>query len=526
MTAPPSLIADRYQCLQPIGEGGMGRVWLGLDTKLKRTVALKEIGLTEGQTAADMREAASRALREARAAARLSHPNAVRVFDIVATEPAPWIVMEYVPSRSLFQVVAESGPLAPAAAARYGLDVLAALTAAHRVGVMHRDVKPSNVLITEADRAVLTDFGMATIVGDPAVTRSGVVIGSPAFMAPERAADQAVGPEADLWSLGATLYFAVVGHSPYQRGSVLATLSALATEDPPYPPAAGPLWPVLSGLLRRDPRERLSATAARSMLLRVLIGTPASSRRQPVPISAQRTAVLTPPARSPVAIPAPSSRRPWRWWATLAAVFVLTVLVWFGLRDSAGPVTANRGTGSPRTPTATPSATSASASPSATPSPSAAGAPSALVLPAGWHRYTDRTGFSVAVPDGWVISRQGSIVYFNEPGGSRLLGIDQTDHPQPDPVADWQGKEQYRVARGDFPAYQRVRLEAVDYFIKAADWEFTYNDSDGDRRHVNNRGFITSPHQAYGMWWSTLDKDWAANRPNLELIERSFIPAG
>ena len=214
MTASPTLIADRYQRLQLLGEGGMGRVWLGLDTKLNRTVALKEVRPAEGHTEADLREVAPRALREARAAARLSHPNAVRVYDIVATEPAPWIVMEYVPSRSLNQVVAENGPLDPAVAARYGLDVLAALTAAHQVGVVHRDVKPSNVLITEADRAVLTDFGVATIVGDPAVTRSGVVIGSPSFMAPERVADQAVGPEADLWSLGATLYFAVVGHSP------------------------------------------------------------------------------------------------------------------------------------------------------------------------------------------------------------------------------------------------------------------------------------------------------------------------
>jgi hypothetical protein len=192
-------------------------------------------------------------------------------------------------------------------------------------------------------------------------------------------------------------------------------------------------------------------------------------------------------------------------------------------RDSNGPVTtdpgasASRGTHAP-TPSATPPATSTSPSPAA--------GPPALVLPAGWHRYTDRTGFSVAVPDGWAISRQVSIVYFSEGGGGRLLGIDQTNQPQPDPVADWQAKESYRVAHGDFPSYQRVRLEAVDYFIKAADWEFTYNDSGGARRHVNNRGFITSPHQAYGMWWSTLDKDWDRYHPDLELIERSFQPAG
>jgi hypothetical protein len=138
--------------------------------------------------------------------------------------------------------------------------------------------------------------------------------------------------------------------------------------------------------------------------------------------------------------------------------------------------------------------------------------------------YTDSTGFSVAVPESWTVSRRGSIVYFNEPNGGRLLGIDQTDRPQPDPVVDWRGKEAYRVSRGDFPSYQRVRLEAVEYFLNAADWEFTYV-SNGVQLHVNNRGFITSPTQAYGMWWSTPDSQWAASLPDLRLIQASFRPA-
>jgi hypothetical protein len=145
-------------------------------------------------------------------------------------------------------------------------------------------------------------------------------------------------------------------------------------------------------------------------------------------------------------------------------------------------------------------------------------------LPAGWYRYTDETGFSLAVPSGWTIERRGTIVYFREPNGERYLGIDQTDQPQPDPVADWAGKEAYRVARGDFPGYQRIRLEPVDYFQKAADWEFTYLVS-GGRAHVLNRGFITSPTQAYGMWWSTPDGDWNASLDALHLIQRTFKPA-
>ena len=138
--------------------------------------------------------------------------------------------------------------------------------------------------------------------------------------------------------------------------------------------------------------------------------------------------------------------------------------------------------------------------------------------------YKDRTGFSVAVPSSWAVSREGSIVYFREPGGGRVLGIDQTDQPKSDPVADWRGQAAYRVARGDFPGYHLVRLKAVDYFRKAADWEFTFT-SGGQRMHVNNRGFVTSKHQAYGMWWSTPDSRWEQYLPDLRLIQRSFTPA-
>ncbi len=522
MTAAPTVVAGRYQLLEPLGQGGMGRVWRGVDTKLGRTVAVKEVVAVGGLTAADLEELGPRAHREARAAARLNHPNVVRVYDIVM-DTVPCIVMEYVPSRSLFQLVAADGPLAPARAAHYGLDVLAALTAAHGVGVLHRDIKPSNVLITAGDRAMLADFGLATIVGDPAVTRSGVLIGTPSFMAPERAADSDVGPEADLWSLGATLYFAVEGRSPYERASMLATLSALANEEAPFSAAAGPLWPVLEGLLRRDPQARLSVAQARSRLRDVAFSPRVPATRVPVP------ALLPAPAALPVpAPPVParvrpvqaSRRRVGRIVAILALLAVL--LVWLV------PRALEPGSGHTVGPTApaAPDPTSAAAAPTPTLSPSSSPAPgdTAPVLPAGWHMYTDPTGFSVAVPASWTVSRRGSIVYFNEPNGGRLLGIDQTDRPQPDPVADWLGKEAYRVSRGDFPSYQRVRLEAVEYFLNAADWEFTYV-SDGVRLHVNNRGFITSPTQAYGMWWSTPDSQWAASLPDLRLIQASFRPA-
>lgn len=207
-----------------------------------------------------------RSLREARAIARLNNVNVVRIFDVLRTDGDPWIVMEYVASKSLQDTIAEDGPVSVAKAVEIGLGVLNALKAAHKAGIMHRDVKPGNVLLGEDGRVVLTDFGLATIPGDPNVTRTGMVLGSPAYISPERARDGTAGPEADLWSLGATLYAAVEGKSPYARPSAIATLAALATEPMPPPRNAGPLKPVLQGLLRKDPDERITAEVAERML--------------------------------------------------------------------------------------------------------------------------------------------------------------------------------------------------------------------------------------------------------------------
>jgi serine/threonine protein kinase len=533
MTDTRTVIAGRYLLQEPLGQGGMGRVWLSQDTKLNREVAVKEVVAPEGFTEADLRELRPRALREARAAARLNHPNVVRVYDIVVVDSSPWIVMEYIPSRSLVEL----GPISPAQAATVGLGVVSALAAAHQVGVLHRDVKPANVLIDHNGRTVLTDFGLATIVGDPSVTRSGVIIGSPSFMAPERAADQAPGAAADLWSLGATLYFAVEGRSPYARPTTLATLAALASEDVPYAPHAGALWPVLEGLLRRDPADRLDAATAERMLRDIarpaglLAPAPAAppKPRQAPPRTAPP--LPTAPPASPAPLPAadtasvPSRGRRPRWLVLAAALVLLVALAAWLIPRFGGSDPTSQPTNTPTNPPA------ATTPPPATPGPTATGGstegpapPTALALPPGWHLHRDPTGFTVAVPASWTISRRGTIVYFDEPNGGRLLGIDQTKQPQPDPVADWTGKERYRVARGDFPNYERVRLEAVDYFTKAADWEFKYT-RDGVRLHVNNRGFITSPTQAYGMWWSTPDSQWAASVNDLALIQRSFTPA-
>ncbi len=246
----------------------MGRVWRATDVVLHREVAIKELVPPPGLTAGERQEMRERSLREARAIARLNNINVVRVFDVLRTDADPWIGMEYVPSRSLQDTLAADGPYSPVRTAEIGLGVLNALRAAHRAGVVHRDVKPGNVLIGADGRVVLTDFGLATVPGDPNVTRTGLVLGSPAYIAPERARDGSAGPAADLWSLGATLYAAVEGASPFARPSAIATLAALATENPPPARNAGPMKPVLNGLLRKDPTHRINAEEAERLLLR------------------------------------------------------------------------------------------------------------------------------------------------------------------------------------------------------------------------------------------------------------------
>jgi serine/threonine protein kinase len=260
------VVARRYRLGRRIGTGGMGRVWLAMDEVLRRQVAVKEVLLPESLTDDDAAELRLRTLREARTAGMVSHPNVIKVYDVIYAEDRPWIVMEYVESRSLAQVIKEDGPMTPEDTADIGLAILAALTAAHQAGVLHRDVKPGNVLLGEK-RVVLTDFGLATFddLGS-ALTASGIVHGSPQFIAPERALDGTSTAAADMWSLGATLYAAVEGRAPYARASSYATLTALATAPPDPPRHAGALKPVLHGLLRRNPNNRMTPDEVRSWL--------------------------------------------------------------------------------------------------------------------------------------------------------------------------------------------------------------------------------------------------------------------
>src|SRR3954468_7664102 len=271
------LVAGRYRLPEPVGSGGMGRVWLARDEMLDRDVAVKEFVPPDWMTDEEKTRLRDRTLPHARSAGRVHHPHVVRVYDVVHADGLPWIVMEYVASRSLHQVINEDGPYSPVTAARIGLAVLDALSAAHRAGVLHRDVKPHNVLIGTDGRVVLPDFGLATFVDDGSVTGPGLVVGSPQYVSPERARDGASTVESDLWSFGATLYAAVEGRSPYSRDSAMATLIALATEPPDPPELAGPLTPVLTGLLRHEPAARLTASEVDRRLRMIVAATPGTA---------------------------------------------------------------------------------------------------------------------------------------------------------------------------------------------------------------------------------------------------------
>ncbi|TDD28586.1 serine/threonine protein kinase, partial [Nonomuraea terrae] len=258
-------VSGRYRLIEPIGEGGMGVVWRAYDEVLDRTVAIKEVRYT-GVDEARRAELNRRTIREARAAGRLDHPSVVVVHDVVEEDGRPWIVMQLVRSRSLAQVVRESGPLRAGQVGVIGDRVLDALRAAHATGVLHRDVKPENVLLADDGRVVLTDFGIASMETETGLTATGGLVGTPAYMPPERLNGEPARPESDLWSLGATLYTAVEGRPPYKGDSWAATVAAVLRDEPRPPVRAGALTPVIMGLLHRSPAARMPADQAARLL--------------------------------------------------------------------------------------------------------------------------------------------------------------------------------------------------------------------------------------------------------------------
>ncbi|WP_327268535.1 protein kinase [Streptomyces sp. NBC_01218] len=312
------LLAGRYRLGKVLGRGGMGTVWRAEDETLGRTVAVKELRFPTAIDEDEKRRLITRTLREAKAIARIRNTSAITVYDVVDEDDRPWIVMELVEGKSLAEVIREDGTLTPRRAAEVGLAILDVLRSAHREGILHRDVKPSNVLMSQEGRVVLTDFGIAQVEGDPSVTSTGMLVGAPSYISPERARGHKPGPPADLWSLGGLLYASVEGSPPYDKGSAIATLTAVMTEPLDPPKNAGPLKDVIYGLLARDPEQRLDDAGARALLTAV-VNAPEQPAADATRIMSLPTGVgpasangPTPPpadARTPVPTPAGEGTR-------------------------------------------------------------------------------------------------------------------------------------------------------------------------------------------------------------------------
>jgi eukaryotic-like serine/threonine-protein kinase len=543
MSLSPALLAGRYRLVDPLGSGGMGRVWLARDEVLHRDVAIKEVNLPLDLSPADRAELRVRTLREARTAARLSHPNVVQIYDVLGIEDRPWIVMEYVPSRSLQQIIATDGRISPRDAAEIGLSVLAALTAAHRAGVLHRDVKPGNVLVAETGRVVLTDFGLATFDGGEAsVTRPGLVWGSPEYVAPERAKHGVSSVEADLWSLGATLFAAVEGRSPYARSTAMGSLTALATEKPPQPQHAGPLKAVLSGLLRKDPRARLRPAEVERMLRRVAEpddrprpAKVAGGRRLPrqrngsagtsegsavMPIASY--ALPEPPTevftRVVPATGEPARRMGRRGWLIAGAVVALVAAIGgFAIYEAGSP---------DRTPPG-PAPSSIFAAPASSPATTVkAGGPlpGEPALPAGWGYHRETGKFRVGAPVGWVVTYEGALVRFQEPDTARRLTVEVAAAPAPKPMDAVMAKDR-AWSGGDGPRnYQRKRLDAVAMGDEGGvEWEYQYDDPQYGPMQVICRRF-NSAGRGFAIAWTTRQYDFGNSRGFYDLALGSFRP--
>jgi serine/threonine protein kinase len=291
------VIGGRYECVELIGRGGMGEVWRARDTLLQRDVAVKRLAYGDG-TGDEV--TVGRSMREARLAARLNHPNAVAIYDVVVDEGLPCLVMELVSGRSLKEVIAQQGRIDPVTAARIGRQVAAALGVAHRAGIIHRDVKPANVLIASDGTAKLTDFGIARDEGDAGLTSTGTFIGTPNFLAPEIALGGSHSPASDVWALGALLYAAVEGEAPYSAGgNALAILNRIATTDAPAPAHAGPLTDVIVKAMHRNPAQRPSAAAIVQLLDDVIDGRRRTAGGiEPAPRQGP-SGLLPPPAQTP-----------------------------------------------------------------------------------------------------------------------------------------------------------------------------------------------------------------------------------
>lgn len=526
----------------------MGKVWRAHDEVLHRTVAVKE--LTAGLYVADADRVVlhARTQKEARAAARITHPGVVTVHDVVEYDGRPWIVMQYVDGPSLADRTKESGEIDPREAARIGLHVLGALRAAHGAGVLHRDVKPGNVLLARDGRVLLTDFGIAAIEGDSTITRTGELVGSIDYLAPERVRGGDPGPASDLWSLGATLYTAVEGRSPFRRTSPISTMQAVVTEEPPPPARAGALGHVITALLRKEPEDRPTAAETERMLLEAMEGREPRAAQAYVPtqrLSEEAlhalgpdgtpaagmppggTAQLPYPGPGPAPGSAPVTRR--GRWRTTVVVIALAALVGGGA-GIAAMLYANRADHDARAGTGGTASHGTRSPGKATPSPKPSRSkkkdPATQGVPDGWRRVEDPAGFSILMPVGWERRVNGTNIDYTPDNGVHYfrLSID----PAPDfehPYTHMQNIE--TDLRKRLPDYRSLEMNSNVYRdCVGSIWEFTWTEKDGvaagPRHAIDQMYYAKEGGPEYALYMTGPADDWDVTRDQFNTMLRSW----
>ncbi|MDF3301094.1 serine/threonine-protein kinase [Streptomyces tropicalis] len=538
------LLAGRYRLADAIGSGGMGRVWRAHDEVLHRAVAIKELTAALYVSDSDQAVLLARTRAEARAAARINHSAVVTVHDVLEHDGRPWIVMELVEGHSLADAVKEQGRVEPAEAARIGLWVLRALRAAHTAGVLHRDVKPGNVLLSQDRRVLLTDFGIAQIEGDTTITRTGEVVGSVDYLAPERVRGHDPGPASDLWALGATLYTAVEGLSPFRRTSPLTTMQAVVDEEPGEPRHAAALGPVITALLRKDPAARPSLAEAEQMLAEAAEGRRPSVAQAFVPTQpagprweadgrpAPDTAATTPyqpttaAGTAPVPVPAAAPPRRSR-LRTFALVVALAALIGGGTAvglqkwDESRQHDITGGSGTPGTPTSPSSSSGAGRATDTTDN-----------LPAGWVRRDDPMGFSIAVPGrAWkrtVFDKATHQVDYTPDGGKHFLRIAIDTSPDFATPHDHQIDLEQQLHR--LVDYRRQTLEANTYRDRPGSlWDYTWTALAKDTpfpgpRHAVEETYVSREGVEYALYMSSPAADWGTTRKQFTAVLQGWRP--
>ncbi|WP_030763075.1 MULTISPECIES: serine/threonine-protein kinase [unclassified Streptomyces] len=538
-TGGGDVLAGRYRLVEPIGRGGMGKVWRAHDELLHRTVAVKELtaGLYVAQADRDVMHA--RTQKEARAAARIQHPAVVTVHDVLEHDDRPWIVMEYIDGPSLADAAKAAGRIEPREAARIGLHVLGALRAAHAVGVLHRDVKPGNVLLAKDGRVLLTDFGIAAIEGDSSITRTGEIVGSIDYLAPERVTGGVPDPSSDLWSLGATLYTAVEARSPFRRTSPISSLQAVVNDEPPALRQAGALGPIITALLRKDPTQRPSAAEAERMLLEAMEGREPKAAQAYVPTRAVSSEELAPaqqPAEAPVpqgeaarttALPeqplpgtqtaaVPSADQGGGW--AKRAVVVGLVAALLGGGGVFGVLKYTGDTGKDGDPDKVASSTGGQSGDDGKPQ---AGPP------AGWSKVTDPlAGFTLYVPEGWTRKANGDQIDYTPDDGKHFIRIASDSTPDyKDPYTHLLDLEGQVAKRTD---YKKVRLNQNTFrdSTRAALWDFTWTEKQthpGPRR-AKEQMYIAPDGTEYAIYMSSPIADWATTEQQFDIVLSGWEP--